>query len=150
MTRWSYPFVCILQKLNITITWTYLKVLNLTNPCQVHSVECKSKIKSNFSILSHAIYGTVCIRLTYFPYYDCGNTCTLSYYQQIGMTHMLLFRVRSWNNSKRSMSLFYSHEIALKCFKSTKCCRHLCWPICSHSRWYQAFNIQLNGRETSE
>ena len=61
------------------------------------SVECVSKIKSLFKIIFHAIYGAVCIQLTYFPYDDCESMCTLFYYyHQIGsMTHLPLFMVRS-------------------------------------------------------
>ena len=48
--------------------------------CQVHSVECVSKIKSIPSVSFHAILGAVCIQLTHLSYDDCENTCTLSYY----------------------------------------------------------------------
>ena len=58
-----------------------LKVLNFWNTCQVHSVECVSKIKSSLSIIFHAIYGAVCIQLIYYiPHYSvrCND---LSYQQ---------------------------------------------------------------------
>ena len=42
MARWSYMFLCTLHYLIIIIMWMYLKVMNA---CQVHSVECVSKIK---------------------------------------------------------------------------------------------------------
>ena len=49
-----------------------------------------------FSIIFHAIYGPLCIRLAHLSYDVCMNTCTLSYCHQTGsMTHLPLFRVRS-------------------------------------------------------
>ena len=56
-------------------------------------LESVPNIKSILSIIFHAIYGVDCIQLTHFPYYDCENTCTLSYHHhQIGnMTHLPLF-----------------------------------------------------------
>ena len=64
--------------------------------------------KSVLSIIFHAIYGAVPIKLTHFSCDDCENTCTLScYHIQIGsMTHLLLLRVRSWNNGMRCMSFY--------------------------------------------
>ena len=41
---------------------------------------CASKIKSVLLIISHALYGAVCIKLTHSSYDDCENMCTLSYY----------------------------------------------------------------------
>ena len=68
--------------------------------------ECVSRIKSILSVIFHAIYGAVCIQLTHLSYDDYENACTLSYYHhQMGsMTHLPLFRVRSWNNGMRCMS----------------------------------------------
>ena len=48
----------------------YLKILNFWNTCQLHSVECVSKIKSILSIIFHAIYRAVFIQLTRFSYED--------------------------------------------------------------------------------
>ena len=58
-------------------------------------------------ILFYAIYEAVCIQLTHFSNGNCENTCTLSYYHHhIGsMTYLSLFRVRSWNNGLRCVSL---------------------------------------------
>ena len=44
-------------------------------------------------------YWAVCIQLIHFSFDHCENTCTWSYYHhQIGsITHLPLFRVRSWN-----------------------------------------------------
>ena len=73
-------------------------------------LECVPKIKSIISIISHALYGAVRIQLTHLSYDDCENTCTLSYsHHQIGsMTHLPVFRVRSWNNGMRCMSSYIS------------------------------------------
>ena len=66
--------------------------------------ECVSKIKSILSVVIYAIYGAVCIPLTHLSYDDCEHTCTLYYYHhQIGsMTHLPLFRVRSWNRVRQN------------------------------------------------
>ena len=72
---------------------------------------CVSKIKSILSIIFHKIYRAVCIQLTHFSFDDCKNTCTLSHYHhhQIGrMTHLPLFRVRSWSNG---MGFLYSYSM---------------------------------------
>ena len=46
----------------------------------IFCLKCVSMIRSVLSIIVHAIYGAVCIQLTHFPYDDCENTCTWSYY----------------------------------------------------------------------
>ena len=56
IARWSYSFVFTLHFLIFGIMHAYRKVLNFRNVCQVHSVECVSKIKSILSIIFHAIY----------------------------------------------------------------------------------------------
>ena len=70
--------------------------------------ECLSRIKSILSIIFHAIYGAAFIQFTHFSYNDCENTCTLSYHlHQIGsMTHLSLFRGRSWKNGMRCRSFY--------------------------------------------
>ena len=75
-------------------------------------VEYVSKIKSVLSIIFLAIYGAVCIQLTHFTYDDYENTCTSSnYHHQIGsMTHLALFRVRSWNNGMHCMPFYILTE----------------------------------------
>ena len=74
----------------------------------IFCLKCVSKIRSVLSIISHAIYGTVCTQLSHFSYDDCENTCTRSYYHyQIGsMTHLPLFLFKSWNNGMRCMSFY--------------------------------------------
>ena len=105
MARWLYSFVCTLSYLTIITMQTYCKVLNFYYTCQIHSVECMSKIKSILSMILHAIYGAVCIQHTHSFYDDCENTCTLSYYHHwIGsMIHLPSFRNRPWNNGTRCM-----------------------------------------------
>ena len=63
---------------------------------------------SQFSHLTFMQYMGLCIQLTHLSYDDCENTCTLSYYHhQIGsMTHLLLLRVRSWNNGIHCISFY--------------------------------------------
>ena len=109
MTRWSY--FC----LHTTIPH-YHHYVNLSESIELlkcllglFCLECVSKIKS---IIFHAIHGAVRIQLTHFSYDDCENTCILSYYHhQIGgMTHLPLFRVRSWNNSTGCMSFYILME----------------------------------------
>ena len=84
-----YSFVCTLHNVlssSCRCIWR-LKVLNIENTCQAHSVRCVSKIKSIPSIIFHAIYGAVCIQLTLFSFDDCKNMCTLSYYH---------YQIRVW------------------------------------------------------
>ena len=69
-------------------------------------LEWVSKIKSVLSVILQAIHGALRIQLTHFTYDDCDYACTLfCHHHQIGrMTHLLLFRVRLWNNGMRCMS----------------------------------------------
>ena len=94
-----------------------LALQNLDQKCKTpclsgtFSLECVSKIKSILSIIFHAIYGLCVFSFLFnFSCDDCENTCSLSYYMyhhQIGsMTHLPLFRVRSWNNGMRCMSFY--------------------------------------------
>ena len=73
----------------------------------IFCLECVSKIRVVLSIIFHAIYGAVCIQLTHFSYDDCENICTSHYHQPFGsMTHLPLFRVRSWNIGMRWMCFY--------------------------------------------
>ena len=74
---------------------------------------------SQFSQLS--FMQAVCIQLTHLSYDDCENVCTLFYlHHQIGsMTHLPLFRVRSWNNGMHCMSFYI-----LECY----CCEKINLP----------------------
>ena len=79
-------------------------------------LECMSKIKSIILIIFHAIYGVLRMQLTHLSYDDCENMCTLSYHHQIrSITHLLLFRVRPWNNSLRYMYYLYFYHIYILC-----------------------------------
>ena len=70
-------------------------------------LRCVSKIKSVLSVISHATYEALCIQLSHFSNADFENMCTWSYYHQIGsMTHLPLFRVKSWNNNMRCRSFY--------------------------------------------
>ena len=65
------------------------------------------KIRHILSVIHYTIRGAVCFQFTHFPCDDWENIYTLSYYHhQIGsMNYYPLFRVRSWNNGVRCMSL---------------------------------------------
>ena len=94
----SCSFVCTLHHLVVIILQTYLKTLNLYNACQIHFVECVSKIKYIFSVIHYAIYGAVFFQFTHFPSANWDNI------------HFVLLsssnRVRSRNNGMRCMSLY--------------------------------------------
>ena len=65
------------------------------------------KIKHLFSVIHYTTYGALCFQFTYFIVM-IEKIYTLSYYHhQIGsMNYHPLFRVRSWNNGMRCMSLY--------------------------------------------
>ena len=108
----------------------------------IFSVECVSQIRSVISIIFHAKYGTVCIQLTHFSYDDCENICTRSYYHhRIGsMTHLPLFRVRSWKNGMRCMS-FYIFIMRFSYFEGIEDSCHIHMKLNVLQRGgYQAFS----------
>ena len=74
----------------------------------MHSVPVCVKNKSVLSVIFHATYGAVCIRLTHLTCDDFDYTCTLyhCHHQIECMTHWPLFRVRSWNKGMRFMSFY--------------------------------------------
>ena len=96
--------------------WLCVKVFNIIlplNACQIYFVECVSTIKHILSVIHHTICGVVCFQFIHFSCAVWENIYTLSYYHhQIGsMNYFLhpvlsLFRVRSWNNGVRCMSLY--------------------------------------------
>ena len=102
----SCSFVCTLHHLIIIIVQTYLKTLNLWNACQIYFVECVRL--SIFSQLSIVHYMGLCVFSLPIPLMMTEKVYTLSYYHhQIGsMKCYPLFRVRSWNNGMRCMSLY--------------------------------------------
>ena len=67
---------------------------------------------SQFAQLYFMQFMGLCIKLTHLSYDDCENMCILSYYHhQIGrMTHLPLFKVRSWSNSIRCLFIFLAIE----------------------------------------
>ena len=71
-------------------------------------LECVSKIKSILSNIFHEIYGAVRIQLTHFSYDDCEiRVLYLDYHHRIwSITHLPLFRDRSWNNGIHCMSFY--------------------------------------------
>ena len=74
-------------------------------------VECVSKIEHSLSVIHYTIHyticGAVCFQFTHSPCDDWEHICSLSYYDnQIGsMNYYPLFRVMSWNNGVRCMSV---------------------------------------------
>ena len=116
--------------------------------CQVHSVECVSKIKSFLSVIFYAIYRAVCIQLLHFSDDDCENMCTLSYYfHQIGsMIHLPLFRVRSRNYGMHCMSFYVLISILSYLTLSILSYRHddIYEPRCIYRQFIQLpSNIQV-------
>ena len=73
----------------------------------MYFVECVSKIKHIFSVIHYTIYG-LCVFSLPISLVMIERIYTLSYYHhQIGdMNYYPLFRVRSWNNGMRCMSLY--------------------------------------------
>ena len=100
----SYSFICTLHHLIIIIVQTYLKTLNLWNASQIYFIEYVSQIRHILSVIHYTISGAVCF---HFPCDDWKNIYALSYYHhQFGsMNYYPSFRVRSWNNGVRCMSL---------------------------------------------
>ena len=76
LARWWYSPVGTSHYIIIIIMKTYQNVLNLKTVCQVHSVECASKIEPVLSTIFHAIYGDMCIQLTNLSYEDFEDTRT--------------------------------------------------------------------------
>ena len=87
---------------------------NSINACQIYFVECVSKIKHIFSVIHYTMYGAVCFQFTHFSCNDWENIYTLSYchHQIRSMNYYPLFRVRSWNNGVRCMSLYILLDLA--------------------------------------
>ena len=72
-----------------------------------HQHHCGAQVHHLILSLSVLFINIIAIIITHLSYDDCKNICTLSYHNQIGsMTHLPLFKVRSWSNSMRYMSLY--------------------------------------------
>ena len=106
----SCSVVCTLHHLIIIIVQTYRKTLNLKNACQTYFVECVSKIKHIFSVIHYTIYGAVCFQFIHFSCDEWDNIhfilLSSSNYHHQNMNYYPLFRVRSWKNGMRCMSLY--------------------------------------------
>ena len=101
-----YSFVCTLHHLIIIIGQTYLKTLNLWNTCQIYLIECVSKITHILPVIHYRMYGAV-FSVYPFPLWWLRKYILSYYHHQIGsMNYHPLFRVRSWNNGMRCMSLY--------------------------------------------
>ena len=100
-------FVCTLHHLIIMIVQTYLRILNLYNACQIYLSSAWVRL-SIFSQLSIIQYMGLCVFSLPISLVMIERIYTLSYYHhQIGsMNYCPLFRVRSWNNAMRCMSLY--------------------------------------------
>ena len=117
---------------------SYLRVLDLHNAFQVHSVEWGYEINSIILVICHAIYGAVYIQLTHSSYDECEIICTLSYYHhQIGsMTHLPLFRVSLWNNGMCCIFFYYQHlNLYIQHTKRTSKLKEMCmYKDCAGNR----------------
>ena len=109
-TPWrSYPFVSPLHYLIIIIIILLFlsEGMNIWNAFQVSYVGCLSKMKPIFSVIVHAIYGSVCFQLTHFSCDDYENMYICYRHHEVGsINHESLLRVRLWNNSMCCMSLY--------------------------------------------
>ena len=104
--RW-HSFVCTLHYLIIIIVQTYLYTMNLWNVCQIYFVECVSKNEHTLSYPLFNIWG--CMFSVYpIPSWWLREYIALFYYhhQNGSMNYYPLFRVRSWKNGMRCMSLY--------------------------------------------
>ena len=131
-----YSFVCTLHHLIISIVQTYLKTLSLWNACQIHFVECVSKIKHIFSYQLCNMWPGGCVFsvhpftlwglreyiyiYTYIYIYIYIYIYTLSYYHHhIGsMDDYPLYRISSWNNGMRCMYFYIRTDTATAIPKS--------------------------------
>ena len=145
----SCSFDCTWHHLIIVILQTYLKTLNLWNACQIYFVECVSKIQHNFSVIYYTIYGAVCFQFTNSPCDDWENIHFVlsSSSNRNYMNYYPLFRVRSWNNGMRCMSLYILMTSSNgNIFRVTG---HLCGEITGHrwiprtSQWDRALKFSL-------
>ena len=111
-------FVCTLHHLTIIIVQTYLRTLNIWNIYEIYiylwdifmryilsSVWVRLSIFSQLSIIQYMGLRVFSLPISLVM---IERMYTLSYYHhQIGsMNYYPLFRVRSWNNSMRCMSLY--------------------------------------------
>ena len=123
------------------IVQNYLKTLNLWNACQIYFVECVSKVEHILSVIHYTICGAACFQFTHFPCDDWENISiyiyiyinTLSYYhhhQIRSMNYHPLFKVRSWNNGMRCMSLYMLMAVGIGTASTLKS-----WIWLVNGRW---------------
>ena len=105
---WSCSFVCTWHHLIIIIVQTYLQTLNLYKMPVRYILSSVWARLSIFSQLSIIPYMGPCVFSFPISLVTIERIYTLSYYHhQIGsMNYYPLFRVRSWNNGIRCMSLY--------------------------------------------
>ena len=84
---------------------------SLCRPTWKYWTSCKAHSVSNVCLRLCQFYqlSFMRIQLTHFSYDDYENICILSYYhyQIRNMTHLSLFRVRSWNNGSCCMYFIF-------------------------------------------
>ena len=73
----------------------------IENSCQIFLSSVWVRLSTFFSLIHCTIYGVVCLQFTYFP---CDDWENMHLYEC--MNYYPLFRVRSWNNGMRCMSLY--------------------------------------------
>ena len=107
----SYSFVCTLHHLTIIIVQTLSEDIELLK-CLSDIIWRMCKTKHILSVIHYTICGALCFQFTHFLRDDWDDIHTLSYYHhQIGsVNYYPLFRVRSWNNGMRCMSLYILTE----------------------------------------
>ena len=105
----SYSCVCTLHHLIIIIVQTLSEDIHWTYKIPVRYNLLSVWVRlSIFSVIHYTICGAVCFQFTHFICDDWDNIYTLSYYhhQIWSMNYYPLFRVRSWTNGMRCMSLY--------------------------------------------
>ena len=83
--------------------------------CQIYFVECVSKTEHIRLVIQYAIYGAVCFQFTQFPRDGWENIlhCLIIIIKSEVWT-TILFRVRSWNNGMRCMSIYTLIRMKMK------------------------------------
>ena len=105
-------------------------------PWKSQYLPAPSPFRHILSAIHYKICGAAYFQFTHLPCDDWENVYILSYYHhhhQIGsMNHYPLFRVRSWNNGMRCMSLYVLicslglTSDMLRCTKQKVTCNYLC------------------------
>ena len=113
----------------------------------LESLSSVCKIKHILSVIHYTKCGTVCFQFTRFLCDDWENIYTLTYYHhQIGVTNYYpLFRVRSWNNGMRCMSLYILMGKFFLLWEYSRRIIHNVWwiPKCQLQRFGSTFDIYV-------